>query len=357
MKPFLDKLIDWKEFELFVADLYKASDELEVTHNVTETGKSGAKRQIDVLVIQKTKLHTIKTIIECKRWKEKVDRGIIDVLAASIKDLGANKGAIFTTAGYEEGAIQYAKSENIDIFVIREIKDDEWGKPGRHIYFYIQYFNAKWENLKFDNAKFSSPTGKPPRMPANLSIGLSKDMEFPEHLTLYSSDKKGPNLIKLIIDTRNHVLNAWAQPFPLLGPEDGNPQMQFEMNIKLDFSNYPFKFLRHEDGHITFDSITVTSKQTVSQTKFSFDRASSSDLALMVENYITNQRNFASKAKDTGEVKLSDPIQPPKDEGQVMENGSIMKLIMDYYVDIKLEPGIAVTGLPDVTVNLQAVAS
>lgn len=51
---FLEKLIDWKEFELFVADLYKTSDDLTVSHDVTEIGKSGAKRQVDVLVIQKT---------------------------------------------------------------------------------------------------------------------------------------------------------------------------------------------------------------------------------------------------------------------------------------------------------------
>lgn len=54
-------------------------------------------------------------------------------MAASIRDLGANKGAIFTTKGYEEGALLYAKNENIDIFVIRDINDDEWGQPGRHI--------------------------------------------------------------------------------------------------------------------------------------------------------------------------------------------------------------------------------
>lgn len=57
---FFGKLINWKEFELFVADLYKGSDDIQVKHNVTEIGKSDAKRQIDVLVLQKINLHTIK---------------------------------------------------------------------------------------------------------------------------------------------------------------------------------------------------------------------------------------------------------------------------------------------------------
>lgn len=116
---FLTYLIDWKEFELFVAELYKDDGDLIIQHNVTEVGKSQAKRQIDVLVTQKTKLHTIKTIIECKLWKSKVDRQVIDVLSASVEDLNANKGVIFTTKGYEEGAIQYAKNK-ILIFLLSE---------------------------------------------------------------------------------------------------------------------------------------------------------------------------------------------------------------------------------------------
>jgi hypothetical protein len=353
---FLDKLIDWREFELFVADLYKTSDDLTVSHDVTETGKSGAKRQVDVMVIQKMKLHTIKTIIECKRWKDKVDRHIIDVMAASIKDLGANKGAIFTTKGYEEGAVQYAKSENIDIFVIRDINDDEWGQPGRHINFFMQYYNAKWDKISFGNARYFSASGKPPTKHANLAVTLSKDQVYPEHLDLYTADdKKGPNLIKLIINTRNHILNLWSQSFGLLEPADGNPQQQYEMNIKLDCATYPYKFFKHEDGYITFDSIDVVSKHTISQTKFEFDRASSSDLALVVENYITNQRNYASKSKDTGEVKLSDPIEPSTvPDEKVLKNGSVMKIILDYYVDMRLDPGIPLQKYPDTIVMLQA---
>src|SRR5688572_12767487 len=111
---FINSLIDWKNFELFVAELYRDSEHVTVEHNVTEVGKSGAKRQIDVRVFQRTKLHTLKIIIECKRWKDKVDRPVLDVLAAGIEDLGASKGVIFNTRGYEEGAIQYAKSKNID---------------------------------------------------------------------------------------------------------------------------------------------------------------------------------------------------------------------------------------------------
>jgi restriction endonuclease Mrr len=136
MEQFLAKLIDWRDFEKFVADLYRDSDELRVEHDVTLVGKSGARRQVDVLVHRRSKLHEDKFIVECKRWKDPVQRSRIDILAASVRDLNANRGAIFTTKGYEEGAVGYAKDQGIDIFVVRDLREDEWGEPGRHVLLY-----------------------------------------------------------------------------------------------------------------------------------------------------------------------------------------------------------------------------
>jgi hypothetical protein len=128
---YLSQIVDWKDFEQFVAQLYRDDPNLIVQHDITLTGKSGAKRQIDVLVTSRVKFHTIITLIECKYWKVKVDRATVDVVAAAIEDLNISKGVIFTTIGYEEGAQSYAKSKSIDIFIVRELKDEEWGLPGR----------------------------------------------------------------------------------------------------------------------------------------------------------------------------------------------------------------------------------
>ncbi|MFZ2535409.1 restriction endonuclease, partial [Methanothrix sp.] len=94
---YLDEIFDWGKFELFVKEFYKSDGELIVEHNVRERGKSGRWRQTDVKVTLKTKLHTYITLIECKRWKNKVDGDRVDVLAAKIEDLNASKGVIITT--------------------------------------------------------------------------------------------------------------------------------------------------------------------------------------------------------------------------------------------------------------------
>ncbi len=360
MQLFLDKLIDWKDFEIFVADLYKNSEELTVEHNVTETGKSNAKRQIDVRVFQKTKLHTIKTIIECKRWKEKVDRQVIDVLFASVEDLNANKGAIFTTKGYEEGAIEYAKSKNIDIFIVRDIYEKEWGEPGRHILFYTQFFHSKVDDFSIDNPRFFSPLGlRPSNTALKFDIHFSDQQIFPEHLNLFSLSEptKGPNFVKLLIDVRNYTLKQLVEQFNnLMEPENDKPELAYETRVKLDFTNYPFKFFKHEIGYITFDSISFNHHQSITQSKMEFDRAASADFALIVENYITNQKNLASKQKDEEQVKLSEPILPKQEisDDQTVKNGSVIKITLEHYVSYSIQPTTQVIKTKDMTVNLQA---
>lgn len=159
---FIDRLIDWKDFERFVHDLYVEDDQLHVEHDVTVIGKSGAKRQIDVRFIHHVKDHTYTTVIECKRWKEPVTRERIDVLAATSEDTGAAKGVMFTTTGYEAGAQQYAAAKNIDLFLVRDLTDREWGLPGRVIWIYLQIYAAEIHDLAVPEAQVLATVPDPP---------------------------------------------------------------------------------------------------------------------------------------------------------------------------------------------------
>ncbi|HEX7904875.1 MAG TPA: restriction endonuclease [Chitinophagaceae bacterium] len=356
ISSFLHKIFDWKEFEILVADLYKESDEIIAEHNVTEYGKSGSKYQIDVRVIQKIKLHEIKILIECKRWKSKVDRQIINVMAATIDDLNANKGVIFTTKGYEEGAIQYARSKNIDIFIIRDVAEDEWGKPGRFVWFYLQTFNGKITNIRPEGTRFY-PTGDGRPQELELAIPFTKEAGLTDQFQLYSYPelKRGDNLMRLLRGIRNRVLQKWLNYFNYrMQPENGSLEIAVETPVVVKFENYPFKFLKVEHGFIKFETIHFNFLQSVVQTKFDFDRADSSDFVLVVENYITQQRNFISRSKEESKVILSEPIvNQNNDDDQIVKNGSILKIMMDYYVNFELLPGTKVQKTQTVTVNIQ----
>jgi hypothetical protein len=354
---YLSRLFDWQRFETFVAELYKGSDDVEVSHNVTEHGKSGSKYQVDVLIIQKTKLHSIKILVECKFWQAKVDRHIVNVLAAAIEDLSANKGVIFTTVGYEEGAIHYAKSKNIDIFIVREVKENEWGQPGRHIWFYYQMFNGRIDNLNFINSRFISTTGRKPDT-FKLDIPFIKDSENQPQFQLYSFPelKKGDYLTKLLIGIRSQVLTNWTNHFKyILQPDNIERSIYVKTPVVINLDNYHFRCLQNSDGYVLFDGITFDFFQIVTQIKMEFDRAGSSDFILMVENFITKQKNFVAKSKEDGTINLSGPVCNDDDysiERQAMENGSVVKVMLDYFVDFNIPEDAKIQKTHTITVNV-----
>ena len=354
---FLEKLIDWKEFELFVADIYSDSDEITVKHDVTLIGKSNAKRQIDVYVTQKTKLHTYVTIIECKRWKVPVTRQEIDILYASVEDLNASKGVIFTTKGYEEGAIEYAKNKNIDIFIVRDIREDEYGNLGKSFSLYLQMFNGRLENFDLKNVRWFSPLGLPlTKQPPKFDIYFTKDQVFPKHQQLVDLNlSKGPNLVQLLIDIRADLLNRRLESFNyLLQPENEKSEVCYRTKIKVDFTNYQYKYIQHDNGFIQFDLISFDLINCIDQSKMHFDKTASVDFALIVENYISKQRNFVSKSKIDSKITLSKPIKvEPVDESKLVQPNSIMKLTTEHFVSFELKKDTIINNTQEITVDLK----
>lgn len=127
---------DWGGFEKLVAEL-NATGNVTVEHDVKLTGKSGAARQIDVLIRHQEGLIEHLVIIDCKHWKERVSRVEVDALATSVRELNASRGVLFSVMGFESGAVTQAKADGIKLFTVRELTDKEWGLPGRYIDFYL----------------------------------------------------------------------------------------------------------------------------------------------------------------------------------------------------------------------------
>ena len=123
--------LDWETYEEVTKYIYGALGEkvgvkmLGHGSSCKVTGKSGVEHQIDVLTSHSDGIHTYKTAIECKYWKETVNKDIVMKLAEIIEDAGINKGVIVSKEGYTKDAISYASYRNIGLVELREIRDED----------------------------------------------------------------------------------------------------------------------------------------------------------------------------------------------------------------------------------------
>lgn len=78
--------------------------------------------QIDVYAEFKALGGILKVIIECKKYKNKVKRETVQILNDKLKSIGAQKGMIFATSGFQSGAIKYAEKHGIALVSVIEGK-------------------------------------------------------------------------------------------------------------------------------------------------------------------------------------------------------------------------------------------
>lgn len=112
------------EFERLVRDwILKQGVELtslEVTHDV-KVEAHDSTYQIDVLAkFQAFAGADFIVLIECKKYRSAVKRELVQVLHNKVMSIGAHKGILFTTTGYQSGAIKYAKAHGIALVSIIE---------------------------------------------------------------------------------------------------------------------------------------------------------------------------------------------------------------------------------------------
>lgn len=139
-------------FEKFVAQTFDSLVDSRigtVKRNTRLTGKrTGHSHQIDVLIELSVAELRLLVVVECKHYKAKV--GIDDVLefAQRLDDIGAHKGVLVTTLGFQEGAIKVADAHRIALVTTEPV----------------------WRVTMF----FRNRTGKPDAWVENVSIGGSR---------------------------------------------------------------------------------------------------------------------------------------------------------------------------------------
>ena len=107
-----------KEFEETVAEWLRAAWDghgtIRVSHRDTRQGLAG-DYEIDVTVeFEAFEGAAFVVLVECKRHSENVKRDMVMMtLKAKKDDLGAHKAMMFSTAGFQSGAIVYAEKHGI----------------------------------------------------------------------------------------------------------------------------------------------------------------------------------------------------------------------------------------------------
>ena len=105
--------------------LQKASDGLRdfrVTHRKTIEG-SGGQYEIDVVAeFEALGGASIIVLVECKYYRSSnpIKRDTVMTLHAKLQDVGAHKGILFSTSGFQRGALQYAKAHGIGLVRVQD---------------------------------------------------------------------------------------------------------------------------------------------------------------------------------------------------------------------------------------------
>ncbi|WP_175128440.1 restriction endonuclease [Achromobacter piechaudii] len=332
----MSKYYDWASFETFVKDLYEEDGDVTVQRDVTDIDRYGAKRQTDVKITRRSRFHRFTTLVECKRWKEPVGRDRIDVLASSIEALGANNGAIFTTTGFEEGAIAYAKGKGIELFVVRDLTAEEWGMPGRHISVHLHVNAAEFQNIQFAAEAIMLIDAAPGAVSLGIELSANKALDPDFDLFSVKTGERGANLVGILGDAHRVILMALGNS---TGIFDGGGQLTLEIiaRCELDFTKTEFHQLRLPSMAARIERIGFTVRAHISQSQINVDRGQQLDFAVMVESYVSDQRLIAHRrAGDPGIVFRNVELRSSKPTAleQPLQNGSLIRVLYSPWVGI-----------------------
>lgn len=102
-----------EEYEKAVAEMLQASQhgltDFDVTPREAMQGKDG-EHEIDVVVRFRALGSDFKVLVECKHHKSPLKRDVVKVLKDRLHPTGSQKGMIFSTSGFQSGALAYAKT-------------------------------------------------------------------------------------------------------------------------------------------------------------------------------------------------------------------------------------------------------
>ncbi len=117
-----ESTINWKEYQEKIAEIFRSIG----AEAITGYKIKGARglHEIDVWVKTKNFGLSISWVCECKLWKNPIPKEKVLTLYEITKDIGADRGFLFSESGFQSGAIRATKNTNITLSSIDELR--EW---------------------------------------------------------------------------------------------------------------------------------------------------------------------------------------------------------------------------------------
>src|SRR5829696_2598610 len=117
------------EYEQYVAKIVRSLEDFKTGKLWTNRKFSGVRQpgeyEVDVaLEITLGDSLTFLTIIECKNWKNRVDRPVVQKLAQTRDAIAAHKAVVVSPIGFSPEAIAVSKAHGIALWIVSEIKWD-----------------------------------------------------------------------------------------------------------------------------------------------------------------------------------------------------------------------------------------
>ncbi len=309
---------DWGGFEKLVAELHETG-EVTVRHDVTLVGGSGTPRQIDVLIRHRQGLYEHLIAVECKYWSSAIERIHVDALATTIREVGASRGVIFSTKGFQSGAVTQAAHERIDLFKVRELTDEEWGLPGRVVDLFLQTIQSSIGNLVVQGGAKAGNSAS--NEPISLRFEFGLDGPLTSTPTLTKDGSPGDTVETQILDGVQKALDQGVSGgFTINGGVEGTHYMKGSVN--LEFS--PALIIPMSGEVVIIPKISLDLGVKIVQSRITVDRARKFKFALALENCINGKTTSASRRIDATQTVLNE-IAPAQTGDATVVNGSILR--------------------------------
>jgi restriction system protein len=111
----------WNDYQEEVALFFRTLG-LDATTNVSMKGVR-TDHDVDVAVRSKHVGFDVLWIVECKLWKAAVPKEKILALRTIVDDTGADRGFVMAENGYQSGALQAARSTNITLTSLEDLRE------------------------------------------------------------------------------------------------------------------------------------------------------------------------------------------------------------------------------------------